>query len=141
MTSKEKEDEKLYFTEITENEKRIINLIRTYIAPLGNVTNYVDMLVDNAIQDMLTKTVKLQAFVETMQNCKNKGLSDINIMARMLQYEKFISNNEPVMKRHMASIVNDILENLEGDIKPIEVYSPKDMLEEEEKTLDKTLNQ
>ena len=132
------EEDKLYFTEITENEKRIINLIRTYVAPLSSVENYLDFLVDDVIHKLLEKAVRLRAFTEVMQHERgNENSSNIEILAKINQFENFIQKDETTMKKCFNYILSDIISNLEGDIKPIESYSSKNNLEEEEKTLDK----
>lgn len=135
------EKQKLYFTEITEDEKRIINLIRTYIAPLEDISEYVDFLVDHTASKLLEKTVDLHAFMETMQHERQSDLSNMQLLARLNMFRDYISNNEEQMKRYMAGIFTDIVKNLEGDIKPIEVYSQQDRIDEEEKVLDKINNQ
>lgn len=129
-------EENLYFTEITENEKRIINLIRTYIAPLGAVDEFVEFIVEHTANQMLDKTIKLQAFVEVMQKEKNQK-SDIQIMALMNQFEKYIASDQGRVQNYLGAIYGDFVTNLEGDIKPIEVYNLQDKVNEEEKMLDK----
>lgn len=129
-------EENLYFTEITENEKRIINLIRTYIAPLGAVDEFVEFIVEHTANQMLDKTIKLQAFVEVMQKEKNQK-SDIQIMALMNQFEKYIASDQRRVQNYLGAIYGDFVTNLEGDIKPIEVYNLQDKVNEEEKILDK----
>lgn len=129
-------EENLYFTEITENEKRIINLIRTYIAPLGAVDEFVEFIVEHTANQMLDKTIKLQAFLEVMQKEKNQK-SDIQIMALMNQFEKYIASDQRRVQNYLGAIYGDFATNLEGDIKPIEVYNLQDKVNEEEKMLDK----
>lgn len=129
-------EENLYFTEITENEKRIINLIRTYIAPLGAVDEFVEFIVEHTANQMLDKTIKLQAFLEVMQKEKNQK-SDIQIMALMNQFEKYIASDQGRVQNYLGAIYGDFVTNLEGDIKPIEVYNLQDKVNEEEKMLDK----
>lgn len=129
-------EENLYFTEITENEKRIINLIRTYIAPLGAVDEFVEFIVEHTANQMLDKTIKLQAFLEVMQKEKNQK-SDIQIMALMNQFEKYIASDQGRVQNYLGAIYGDFVTNLEGDIKPIEVYNLQDKVNEEEKILDK----
>jgi ABC-type metal ion transport system substrate-binding protein len=132
------EEEKLYFTEITENEKRIINLIRSYVAPYGSVENYLDFLVDDIVHKFMDKTIKLQAFTDVMQHEReNKELSNIQILARINQFEDYLHNDEQTVHKHLNNIFSDIIANLEGDLKPIGVYSQQEQLEEEEKILDK----
>ena len=129
-------EENLYFTEITENEKRIINLIRTYIAPLGAVDEFVEFIVEHTANQMLDKTIKLQAFLEVMQKEKNQK-SNIQIMALMNQFEKYIASDQGRVQNYLGVIYGDFVTNLEGDIKPIEVYNLQDKVNEEEKILDK----
>lgn len=129
-------EENLYFTEITENEKRIINLIRTYIAPLGAVDEFVEFIVEHTANQMLDKTIKLQAFLEVMQKEKNQK-SNIQIMALMNQFEKYIASDQGRVQNYLGAIYGDFVTNLEGDIKPIEVYNLQDKVNEEEKILDK----
>lgn len=129
-------EENLYFTEITENEKRIINLIRTYIAPLGAVDEFVEFIVEHTANQMLDKTIKLQAFLEVMQKEKNQK-SNIQIMALMNQFEKYIASDQGRVQNYLGAIYGDFVTNLEGDIKPIEVYNLQDKVNEEEKMLDK----
>lgn len=129
-------EENLYFTEITENEKRIINLIRTYIAPLGTVDEFVEFIVEHTANQMLDKTIKLQAFLEVMQKEKNQK-SNIQIMALMNQFEKYIASDQGRVQNYLGAIYGDFVTNLEGDIKPIEVYNLQDKVNEEEKMLDK----
>jgi len=132
------EEEKLYFTEITENEKRIINLIRSYVAPYGSVEQYLDFLVDDIVHKFMEKTVKLQAFTDVMQHERdNQELSNIQLMARINQFENYLKNDESTVHNHLNKIFSDIITNLEGELKPIEVYTQQEQLEEEEKTLDK----
>lgn len=132
------EDEKLYFTEITENEKRIINLVRTYVAPLGSVEAYLDFLVDDIVHKLMDKTIRLQAFSDVMvHERENPELSNIQLLARINQFEDYLKNDESTVHRHLESIFSDILSNLEGEVKDIKVYSNEDKLNEEEITLDK----
>lgn len=132
------EDEKLYFTEITENEKRIINLVRTYVAPLGSVEAYLDFLVDDIVHKLMDKTIRLQAFSDVMTHEReNQALSNIQLLARINQFEDYLKNDESTVHRHLESIFSDILSNLEGEVKDIKVYSNEDKLNEEEITLDK----
>ena len=132
------EDEKLYFTEITENEKRIINLVRTYVAPLGSVEAYLDFLVDDIVHKLMDKTIRLQAFSDVMvHERENQELSNIQLLARINQFEDYLKNDESTVHRHLESIFSDILSNLEGEVKDIKVYSNEDKLNEEEITLDK----
>lgn len=132
------EDEKLYFTEITENEKRIINLVRTYVAPLGSVSSYLDFLVDDIVHKLMEKTIRLQAFSDVMTHERdNQKLSNIQLLARINQFEEYLKNDESTVHRRLENIFSDIASNLEGDVKDIKVYSDKDKLNEEEITLDK----
>lgn len=132
------EDEKLYFTEITENEKRIINLVRTYVAPLGSVSAYLDFLVDDIVHKLMEKTIRLQAFSDVMTHERdNQELSNIQLLARINQFEDYLKNDESTVHRHLENIFSDIASNLEGDVKDIKVYSNEDRLNEEEITLDK----
>ena len=132
------EDEKLYFTEITENEKRIINLVRTYVAPLGSVSAYIDFLVDDIVHKLMEKTIRLQAFSDVMTHERdNQELSNIQLLARINQFEEYLKNDESTVHRRLENIFSDIASNLEGDVKDIKVYSDKDKLNEEEITLDK----
>ena len=132
------EDEKLYFTEITENEKRIINLVRTYVAPLGSVSAYLDFLVDDIVHKLMEKTIRLQAFSDVMTHERdNQKLSNIQLLARINQFEEYLKNDKSTVHRHLESIFSDIASNLEGDVKDIKVYSNEDRLNEEEITLDK----
>jgi len=130
------EEEKLYFTEITENEKRVINLIRTYIAPYGTVAGYVDFLVDDLVHKLIDKTVRLKAFIEVMQHERdNKEVTDIEMLNRLNQFEDYISGDEDIMHKYINNIFTDILDNLEGDIKSIDVYK-----EEKKKQVEETLD-
>jgi CII-binding regulator of phage lambda lysogenization HflD len=132
------EAEKLYFTEITENEKRLINLVRTYVAPYGSVEQYMDFLVDDIVHKLMDKTIKLQAFTDVMQHERNNNkLSNLQIMARINQFENYLKNDEQTVHKHLNDIFGDIISNLEGEIKPITIYTKQDQLEEEEKRLDK----
>ena len=132
------EDEKLYFTEITENEKRIINLVRTYVAPLGSVSSYLDFLVDDIVHKLMEKTIRLQAFSDVMTHERdNQELSNIQLLARINQFEEYLKNDESTVHRRLENIFSDIASNLEGEVKDIKVYSDKDKLNEEEITLDK----
>lgn len=132
------EDEKLYFTEITENEKRIINLVRTYVAPLGSVSAYLDFLVDDIVHKLMEKTIRLQAFSDVMTHERdNQELSNIQLLARINQFEDYLKNDESTVHKHLEDIFSDIVSNLEGDVKDIKVYSNEDRLNEEEITLDK----
>ena len=132
------EDEKLYFTEITENEKRIINLVRTYVAPLGSVSAYLDFLVDDIVHKLMEKTIRLQAFSDVMAHERdNQELSNIQLLARINQFEDYLKNDESTVHRHLENIFSYIASNLEGDVKDIKVYSNEDRLNEEEITLDK----
>lgn len=132
------EDEKLYFTEITENEKRIINLVRTYVAPLGSVSAYLDFLVDDIVHKLMEKTIRLQAFSDVMTHERdNQELSNIQLLARINQFEDYLKNDESTVHRHLENIFSGIASNLEGDVKDIKVYSNEDRLNEEEITLDK----
>lgn len=132
------EEEKLYFTEITENEKRIINLVRSFVVPYGSVEQYLDFLVDDIVHKFMDKSIRLQAYTDVMQHERdNKELSNIQILARINQFEDYLKNDETTVHNHLNKIFSDIIANLEGDLKPIEVYSKKEQLEEEEKTLDK----
>ena len=132
------EDEKLYFTEITENEKRIINLVRTYVAPLGSVSSYLDFLVDDIVHKLMEKTIRLQAFSDVMTHERdNQELSNIQLLARINQFEEYLKNDESTVHRRLENIFSDIASNLEGDVKDIKVYSNEDRLNEEEITLDK----
>jgi ribosomal protein S17E len=58
-------------------------------------------------------------------------------MALINQYRTYLENDESTNKRVVGNVFADIIKKLEGDIVPIEVYSRKDNLEEEEKILDK----
>ena len=132
------EDEKLYFTEITENEKRIINLVRTYVAPLGSVSAYLDFLVDDIVHKLMEKTIRLQAFSDVMTHEReNQELSNIQLLARINQFEDYLKNDESTVHRHLEDIFSDIVANIEGELKDIKVYSNEDRLNEEELTLDK----
>ena len=132
------EDEKLYFTEITENEKRIINLVRTYVAPLGSVSAYIDFLVDDIVHKLMEKTIRLQAFSDVMTHERdNQELSNIQLLARINQFEDYLKNDESTVHRHLEDIFSDIVANIEGELKDIKVYSNEDRLNEEELTLDK----
>ena len=132
------EDEKLYFTEITENEKRIINLVRTYVAPLGSVSAYLDFLVDDIVHKLMDKTIRLQAFSDVMTHERdNQELSNIQLLARINQFEDYLKNDESTVHRHLEDIFSDIVANIEGELKDIKVYSNEDRLNEEELTLDK----
>lgn len=132
------EDEKLYFTEITENEKRIINLVRTYVAPLGSVSAYLDFLVDDIVHKLMEKTIRLQAFSDVMTHERdNQELSNLQLLARINQFEDYLKNDESTVHRHLEDIFSDIVANIEGELKDIKVYSNEDRLNEEELTLDK----
>lgn len=132
------EDEKLYFTEITENEKRIINLVRTYVAPLGSVSAYLDFLVDDIVHKLMDKTIRLQAFSDVMTHERdNQELSNLQLLARINQFEDYLKNDESTVHRHLEDIFSDIVANIEGELKDIKVYSNEDRLNEEELTLDK----
>lgn len=132
------EDEKLYFTEITENEKRIINLVRTYVAPLGSVSSYLDFLVDDIVHKLMEKTIRLQAFSDVMTHERdNQELSNLQLLARINQFEDYLKNDESTVHRHLEDIFSDIVANIEGELKDIKVYSNEDRLNEEELTLDK----
>lgn len=132
------EDEKLYFTEITENEKRIINLVRTYVAPLGSVSSYIDFLVDDIVHKLMDKTIRLQAFSDVMTHERdNQELSNLQLLARINQFEDYLKNDESTVHRHLEDIFSDIVANIEGELKDIKVYSNEDRLNEEELTLDK----
>ena len=132
------EDEKLYFTEITENEKRIINLVRTYVAPLGSVSAYLDFLVDDIVHKLMDKTIRLQAFSDVMTHERdNQELSNLQLLARINQFEDYLKNDESTVHRHLEDIFSDIVANIEGELKDIKVYSNEDRLNEEELTHDK----
>lgn len=131
------QEEKTYFTEITEHEKKIINLIRGYVVPVEDIENYFAFLVDVLSQKMLDKSVRLQAFVEVMQDKDKDKWSNIETLARINQYEDFITDQKEVMDSYLKNIYFDIFKTVEGDILPIDVYSPQEKLKEEEKTLDK----
>lgn len=132
------EDEKLYFTEITENEKRIINLVRTYVAPLGSVSAYLDFLVDDIVHKLMDKTIRLQAFSDVMTHERDsQELSNLQLLARINQFEDYLKNDESTVHRHLEDIFSDIVANIEGELKDIKVYSNEDRLNEEELTLDK----
>ena len=132
------EYEKLYFTEITENEKRIINLVRTYVAPLGSVSAYLDFLVDDIVHKLMEKTIRLQAFSDVMTHERdNQELSNIQLLARINQFEDYLKNDESTVHGHLEDIFSDIVANIEGELKDIKVYSNEDRLNEEELTLDK----
>lgn len=132
------EEENLFFTEITETEKRIINLIRSFIAPTMSVESYLDFLVDDIVHKLTEKSLDTLAFVEVMNHEReNSDLSNIQIMALINQYRAYLENDESTNKRVIGNVFADIIKKLEGDIVPIEVYSRKDNLEEEEKILDK----
>lgn len=132
------EEENLFFTEITETEKRIINLIRSFIAPTMSVESYLDFLVDDIVHKLTEKSLDTLAFVEVMNHEReNSDLSNVQIMALINQYRAYLENDESTNKRVIGNVFADIIKKLEGDIVPIEVYSRKDNLEEEEKILDK----
>lgn len=132
------EEENLFFTEITETEKRIINLIRSFIAPTMSVESYLDFLVDDIVHKLTEKSLDTLAFVEVMNHEReNSDLSNVQIMALINQYRAYLENDESTNKRVIGNVFADIIKRLEGDIVPIEVYSRKDNLEEEEKILDK----
>lgn len=132
------EEENLFFTEITETEKRIINLIRSFIAPTMSVESYLDFLVDDIVHKLTEKSLDTLAFVEVMNHEReNSDLSNVQIMALINQYRTYLENDESTNKRVIGNVFADIIKKLEGDIVPIEVYSRKDNLEEEEKILDK----
>lgn len=132
------EEENLFFTEITETEKRIINLIRSFVAPTMSVESYLDFLVDDIVHKLTEKSLDTLAFVEVMNHEReNSDLSNVQIMALINQYRAYLENDESTNKRVIGNVFADIIKKLEGDIVPIEVYSRKDNLEEEEKILDK----
>jgi hypothetical protein len=132
------EEENLFFTEITETEKRIINLIRSFIAPTMSVESYLDFLVEDIVHKLTEKSLDTLAFVEVMNHEReNSDLSNVQIMALINQYRTYLENDESTNKRVVGNVFADIIKKLEGDIVPIEVYSRKDNLEEEEKILDK----
>ena len=132
------EEENLFFTEITETEKRIINLIRSFVAPTMSVESYLDFLVDDIVHKLTEKSLDTLAFVEVMNHEReNSDLSNVQIMALINQYRAYLDNDESTNKRVIGNVFADIIKKLEGDIVPIEVYSRKDNLEEEEKILDK----
>lgn len=132
------EEEKLYFTEITESEKRIINLIRAFIAPCEPISQYIDFLVDDLIKRFMEKATYHLAFTEVLQHERdNKEVSNIQLMARAMQYKEYIERDECTTNRIVNGLLTDVVSKLEGDILPIQVYSQKDMVDEEEKILDK----
>lgn len=132
------EEENLFFTEITETEKRIINLIRSFVAPTMSVESYLDFLVDDIVHKLTEKSLDTLAFVEVMNHEReNSDLSNVQVMALINQYRAYLENDESTNKRVIGNVFADIIKKLEGDIVPIEVYSRKDNLEEEEKILDK----
>ena len=130
-------EEKTYFTEITEYEKKIINLIRGYVVPTTDVEDYFAFLVDILSQKLLDKTVRLQAFVEVMQDKDRSKWSNIETLARINQFEDFITGQKEIMDRYLNNIYHDMFKTTEGDILPIDVYNSMEKLQEEEKTLDK----
>ena len=130
-------EEKTYFTEITEYEKKIINLIRGYVVPTTDVEDYFAFLVDVLSQKLLDKTVRLQAFVEVMQDKDRSKWSNIETLARTNQFEDFITGQKEIMDRYLNNIYHDMFKTTEGDILPIGVYNSMEKLQEEEKTLDK----
>ena len=132
------EEENLFFTEITETEKRIINLIRAFIAPTTSVNSYLDFLVDDLVHKLSEKALDTLAFTEVMNHERNNAdLSNVQVMALINQYRTYLENDDNTNKRVISNIFADVITKLEGDILPIEVYSQKDNVEEEEKILDK----
>mgnify|MGYP003309217644 CR=1 FL=1 len=118
------EEEKLYFTEITEDEKKIINLIRTYVAPYGDIKDYVDYLVDNLVHKLIDRTTRMKAFIDVMQHERDdKNISNMEMLSRINKFENYIMSDDELMCKYLNNIFSDIVENLEGDIKPIEVYN------------------
>ena len=126
-------EEKTYFTEITEYEKKIINLIRGYVVPTTDIEDYFAFLVDVLSQKLLDKTVRLQAFVEVMQDKNRSKWSNIETLARINQFEDFITGQKEIMDRYLNNIYHDMLKTTEGDILPIDVYNSMEKLQEEEK--------
>ena len=81
--------------------------------------------------------MRLQAFVEVMQDKNRSKWSNIETLARINQFEDFITGQKEIMDRYLNSIYHDMLKTTEGDILPIDVYNSMEKLQEEEKTLDK----
>lgn len=132
------EEENLVFTEITENEKRIINLIRAFIIPYKPIQHFIDELVDGIVHETMSKAISMLAFTEVLQHERdNKDLSNIQLMARINKYREHLEQDKETNSRLINGIFSDIVTKLEGDILPIQTYSKKDNLEEEEKALDK----
>ena len=81
--------------------------------------------------------MRLQAFVEVMQDKNRSKWSNIETLARINQFEDFITGQKEIMDRYLNNIYHDMLKTTEGDILPIDVYNSMEKLQEEEKTLDK----
>lgn len=137
MEENTKIEENLFFTEITENEKRIVNLMRTYIAPYQDPSSFFDDIVEGVAHKLLTKAIRLQAFAEVLGYERQSDKSNLEILARVDMFEDYLKSRPEVVERLMASIMSDMVHNIEGDIKPITVYSKQEAVQEEEKLLDK----
>lgn len=137
MDENTKIEENLFFTEITENEKRVVNLMRTYIAPYQDPTSFFDDLVEKVAHELLKKAIRLQAFAEVLGYERQSDKSNLEILARIDMFEDYLASKSEVVDRLMTSIMADMVQNTEGDIKPITVYSKQEAVAEEEKLLDK----
>ena len=78
---------------------------------------------------LMDKTIRLQAFSDVMTHERdNQELSNLQLLARINQFEDYLKNDESTVHRHLENIFSDIASNLEGDVKDIKVYSNEDRL-------------
>lgn len=124
----EKGNEKcLYFTEITRDELRIINLMRAYVAPYSSTEPFTDFIINEILHKILTKAIKMRAFIEVMQHERNnKEVSDKEMFDKFHMFENFIEADDATVQRYVSAIFSDIYDNIEEGIQPIDVYKIKE---------------
>jgi hypothetical protein len=140
MEENTKIEEKLFFTDITENEKRLINLMRTYVVPFQDPSHFIDDVIETVAQKLLDRSLRLKAFTDVLMYDRKSDKSNMELMARIDMFEDYLYSKPEIVNSYMSKIMVDMVENLEGDIKPISVYSKTDAVSEEEKLLDKIKN-
>lgn len=135
------EEGKTYFTDITEDEKRIINLMRAYIEPAMHTQDFVDDTIDLVMNSLVTKTIKLLAFTEVSNDPKIREWSTVKQIAIMNTFEDYIRHDKAKMDHYTSIICADVVDKLEGGIIPLKDSSWQIKAETEQKTLDNLAQQ
>lgn len=131
------EEEKTYFTEITEYEKAMINLMRGFVQPYCSIPSFLDHCMNEVVNKFTEKQLRFKAFNDVLTHERdNEELSNLELMARVNLVEAFVNNEEEIVNKAIAKTLSQVVEVMEGDILPLG-EDESDSLKAEESLLDK----